>query len=84
MSNQQLCEELIIYYEKEIAFLTTHNEYLHYSIKRCIDTLKRYDCDLQNNFIMDNENIFKENNKRLDGFNVALKGLKAIDDINLK
>jgi molybdopterin synthase catalytic subunit len=80
-SNKQLCDEQIKHYETEIAFLTTHNEYLHYSIKRCIDILKNNYLIYKNKFIMDNENIIKENNKRLDCFNYALKSLKEIDDM---
>jgi hypothetical protein len=84
-SNKQLCEELIKFYETEIAFLTTHNDYCRNRMKRYIDTLiynnhcyiqdKNY---LQSNCYLDNENIIKENNHRLDCYNRALKGLKVM------
>jgi hypothetical protein len=78
MSNQQLCDDSIEFYETEIAFLTTHNEYLHYSIKRCIDILKNNNIIYKNQYILDNENIIKENNRRIVCFNNTLKGLKEV------
>jgi hypothetical protein len=78
MSNRQLCDDSIEFYETEIAFLTTHNEYLHYSINRCIVILKDKYLNYKNQFIMDNEKIINENNRRIDGYNNALKRLKEV------